>query len=204
MGWITLIVMVALVLALMWRFGNVPRTTLELLGAALCVAVTGYALQGSPAQPGTPVISREVAAQRDSGADALQKSLRTGYGDDAAWLNLADALERRGATQEAVLAMRSGIRDHRNSPDLWVGLGRALIAHGDGVPGPAALFAFRHAAALAPDDPGPPFFLGLALAQQGKSDEAAALWRKLLAKTPPNAPWRAELEARLAQVNADR
>ena len=33
------------------------RTALDLLGAALMLAVAGYAWQGSPNQPGTPVAS---------------------------------------------------------------------------------------------------------------------------------------------------
>ncbi len=66
---------------------------------------------------------------------------------------------------------------------------------------PAAQFAFERAAAISPNHPGPPFFLGLGLAQSGKLDEAGAVWRALLARAPANAPWRADLEARLGQIN---
>lgn len=196
MGWIILLALIAVAFALLWRFANLPRTGMELLGAGLLVGLAGYAWQGSPAQSGSPVTSREAAGKVDAGAMIAQRKMRTGTGDEGAWLDMGDALARAGATQEAVLAMRSGIRDHRNSPDLWVGLGNALIAHGDGLISPAAMFAFQHAAALSPEHPGPAFFYGLALAQQGNTREAANVWRSLLARSPKDAPWRADLIAR--------
>jgi cytochrome c-type biogenesis protein CcmH len=200
MGWIILIVLLAVAFGLLARFGNLPRSGLELLGAALIVGLAGYAWQGSPAQPGSPVTSREAAGKVDAAAMTALRKLRTGAGEEGAWLDMGDALTRAGATQEAVLAIRSGIRDHRNSPDLWVGLGNALIAHGDGVISPAAMFAFQHAASLSPEHPGPAFFYGLALAQQGQFEQAATVWRGLLARTPPNAPWRADLVARIGAI----
>jgi cytochrome c-type biogenesis protein CcmH len=200
MGWIILIALVAIAFVLLWRFANLPRTGIELLGAALLIGLAGYAWQGSPAQPGSPVTSREAVGKVDAEAMIAQRKMRTGTGDEGAWLDMGDALARAGATREAVLAIRSGIRDHRNSPDLWVGLGNALVAHGDGVVSPAAVFAYQHAAALSPEHPGPPFFYGMALVQQGNIQEAANVWRGLLARTPKNAPWRADLTARLAAI----
>jgi cytochrome c-type biogenesis protein CcmH/NrfG len=200
MGWIILIALVAIAFALLWRFANLPRTALELLGAALLIGLAGYAWQGSPAQSGSPVTSREAAGKVDAEAMIAQRKMRTGTGDEGAWLDMGDALARVGATQEAVLAMRSGIRDHRNSPDLWTGLGNALVAHGDGVVSPAAIFAYQHAANISPEHPGPPFFYGLALARQGNTQEAANVWRGLLARTPKDAPWRADLIDRLTAI----
>ncbi|WP_293879803.1 cytochrome C biogenesis protein [Sphingomonas sp.] len=200
MGWVFIIVLAAVAFGALRRFGHLPRTGLELVGAALLIGIAGYAWQGSPAQPGNPVTSREAAGKVDAAAMIAQRRMRTGAGDEGAWLDMGDALNRAGATQEAVLAMRSGIRDHRNSPDLWVGLGNALVAHGDGLMSPAATFAFQHAANLSPQHPGPPFFYGLALAQQGKTEEAGDVWRGLLARTPKDAPWRADLEARLTAI----
>jgi cytochrome c-type biogenesis protein CcmH len=52
----------------------------------------------------------------------------------------------------------------------------------------------------APDHPGPPYFLGLALAQSGRFDEALTLWRRLLQNTPPDAPWRADLTDKIGRL----
>jgi len=200
MGWIAVIVAVGVAFGLLWRFGGLSRAALELTGAALLIGLAGYAWQGSPAQPGSPVIARAAATKVDVKAMMAQRALRTGVGNEAQWLDFGDALNRAGATQAAVLAMRSGIRDNRNSADLWVGLGNALVAHADGLMSPSANFAFQHAAQLSPEHPGPPFFYGLALAQQGKTEEAGEIWRGLLARTPLDAPWRPDLEARLAAI----
>ena len=38
------------------------------------------------------------------------------------------------------------------------------------------------------------------MAQSGDLKGADAVWSQLLARTPPDAPWRADLEMRLAQL----
>ncbi len=200
MGWLGLVVLLTVAFAALWRFGGLPRSVLELTAAALCMAATGYALQGVPGQKGSPVQSRETRAKLDIKEIEAQRKMRVGVGDDAAWLDMGSALGRAGATEEAVGVMRNAISKNPNSSDLWVGLGTALVAHGDGLLSPAATFAFQRAAMLAPENPGPPFFFGLALAQQGKTEEAADVWRGLLAKTPKDAPWRADLEQRLTAI----
>ncbi|RYD42391.1 MAG: cytochrome c biogenesis factor, partial [Sphingomonadales bacterium] len=84
--------------------------------------------------------------------------------------------------------------------DLWVGLGNALAAHGGGVMSPAAALAFDEAAKRDPSHPAPPFFAGLALAQGGDLKGAETVWSQLLARSPADAPWRADLEMRLTQL----
>jgi cytochrome c-type biogenesis protein CcmH len=96
--------------------------------------------------------------------------------------------------------VRAGLLKSPNNPDLWVGLGNALLVHGGGQISPAAQFAFEKAATLSPNHPGPPFFLGLGLAQAGKMDEAGQIWRGLLARAPEGAPWKADIETRLAEI----
>jgi cytochrome c-type biogenesis protein CcmH len=87
------------------------------------------------------------------------------------------------------------------NPDIWVGLGNALFVHGGGVMNPAPRFAFEKAKALSPDHPGPAFFLGLGLIQEGKTDEAAALWQGLLDRAPKDAPFRDDLQKRVDILN---
>ncbi len=200
MGWLALIGLAGLAFGALWRFGELPRATLELISAALLLAVTGYALQGSPGVADAPVQSHEARAKIDVKDITAKRALRTGVGDEAAALDLTDALIRAGATEEAAVAARTAIAKHPGNADLWVGLGNALVAHGDGMISPAAEYAFQHAAQIAPDHPGPPFFFGLALAQQGKTTEAGQVWRALLARAPAGAPWKADLEQRLAAI----
>ena len=97
--------------------------------------------------------------------------------------------------------LRSAIRQSPRDADLWVALGNALVGHGDGFISPAAQFAFQRAADIAPDHPGPPFFMGLALAQSGRLVEARTVWAQLLAQAPKEASYRADLEQRLARLD---
>ena len=200
MGWGIVLGLVLIAIGLFWRFGGLTRSALDLTGAALLLGVAGYAWQGSPGEPGTSVQSREVIGLLDPATVASRKTMMGQFGNEAQWLDYADTMTRMGATQMAVLAMRSGIRDNPNNVNLWIGLGNALVAHGGGLVSPAARFAFDHAARLSPKHPGPPFFLGVALAAQGQTEEAQRLWTALLARSPKDAPWRADLEARLATI----
>lgn len=188
---------------LLWRFGQLPRAGFELTIAAVLVGLAGYVWQGSPTQAGTPV-ERESrpTAPLDPELRAMRAATTNQYGDAAKVAEFADTLDRMGRTQEAVIAVRTGLRKDPNNPDLWVALGNALVAHGEGILSPAAEFAFRYAAQLSPTHPAPPYFMGLALANSGRMQDADQVWRGLLARTPKDAAWRADLVARLAAIES--
>ena len=92
------------------------------------------------------------------------------------------------------------MREHPGDPQLWIGLGNALVDHA-GVLTPAAEFAFERAAELAPGHPAAPFFLGLALARSGDRAGAVKLWRKMLAEAPADAGWRPLVEDAIAALS---
>jgi cytochrome c-type biogenesis protein CcmH len=201
MGLLGLFILVFLAFAALWRFGNLPRTALELAGSAMFLGIAGYAWQGSPDLRGTSMAAMEKPGRPTNTVFAETRRQMAGrFGADAQWLDLTDRLLEMGQTQTAVVAARSGIRDNRNSPQLWVGLGNALVAHGGGLVSPAAEFAYARAAQLSPTDPAPPFFYGLALAQSGQAAKAGRVWRRLLSRTPKDAPWRQQLEAMTARA----
>jgi cytochrome c-type biogenesis protein CcmH len=204
MGWGILLGLSLVGFGLLWRFAKMPRSALELTGAALLLGVAGYAWQGAPMQPGTSVQARDAESKLDPATADSRKNMMGQFGSEAQWMDYADTMTRMGATQMAVLAMRSGIRDNPKSPNLWVGLGNALVAHGNGLVSPSARFAFNRAAQLSPKHPGPPFFLAVALAGQGQTAEAAQIWQGLLARAPKDAPYRADIEARLAAIGGAR
>ena len=104
--------------------------------------------------------------------------------------------------ESAAQVLRTAVRQSPRDPDLWVALGNALVGHGNGFISPAAQFAFQRAATIAPAHPGPPFFMGLALAQSGRLAEARTIWAELAAQAPDRAPWKADLDQRLARLDA--
>lgn len=200
MGWLMVIGLAAVTAGALWRWGGLPRASVEPLGAALLLGLAGYALQGSAAQPGNPVEARADVAEIDEEAILQRNRMGDRFGGAAGWLTAADGVMRAGMTRSGVTFIKSGLREHPDNPDLWVGLGNALVVHADGMVSPAAQYAFERAATLSPEHPGPPFFLGLALAQSGQVEPARELWLNLLARTPEDAPWRGDLEARLAEI----
>lgn len=200
MGWVFVVVLAALAVLALWRFARLPRGGAEILAATALVALAGYALQGKPDMAGTPVQSRAQTIAPDLAAIRTRQMMTDNYGDAAKVAAFADTLDRLGMTREAVIAVRTGLRKTPDNPELWVSMGNALVAHGGGLLSPAAEHAYQRAASLAPTHPAPPFFLGLALAQGGRFEEASKVWRDLLARTPADAPWRADLEARLGAI----
>lgn len=200
MIWVFILLAVLLIGGTLWYFAKMPTATLEMTAAALLLGVAGYAWQGSPTQPGNPVESADSAPPPQDISAALRKATASRFGAEGEILSYADAYINSGHSELAVAAVEAGLRKSPNSPDLWVGLGNALVVHGDGQMSPAAQFAFEKAATLSPNHPGPPFFLGLGLAQAGKVDEAGEVWRGLLARAPDDVPWKADLIARLTQI----
>ena len=200
MGWLIILGLVAAVGAALWKWGKLPRSAFEPVAAALLLGLAGYALQGKPDASGNPVRPRAQGATFDAKQAETRAQMGQRFGSGPNWLIAADGAMRAGVPQAAVTYIKSGLKENPRDPDLWVGLGNALIVHNGGMVSPAATYAFQRAADIAPDHPGPPFFMGMALAQSGQFAQARAIWTELLARAPAEAPWRADLEARLAQL----
>jgi cytochrome c-type biogenesis protein CcmH/NrfG len=204
MGWIAMLLLAAAVFVAVWRFGRLDKAGLQILGAALLLAVAGYAWQGRPDLAGSPKRAVEHKAVPE-GAFASMRGAMLGRFDTADhWLTMAEAYSRDGDTRGAADIIRAGLRAHPDNATLWVGYGNALVMHAGGLMTPAAQLAFDRAAKLAPDHPGPKFFYGLSLAQSGRLAEAEKVWRDLLAGAPPDAQWRAQVEQQLQLLDQAR
>lgn len=201
MTWVLVIGVAAVVLGLMVWLGRLPRTGWEVTGAALLFGLAGYALQGHPGLPGAPTAAVESPAVADATLVKERQQMGDAFGKGRSWLILADGLTRQGQYRAAADLLAKAARDNPDDPDIEVALGNALVGHSEGLITPAAQFAFRRAAAIAPDHPGPPFFMGLALAQSGRLADARAMWAGLLARSPADAPYRPDLEMRLKRLD---
>lgn len=182
-----------------------PRKSWEAIGAALLVGIAGYAFQASPGLPGAPKEAPEQAAK--SGAalvearQQLAQAQASGQGLNR-WMVIGDALARNGQYGEAAGVILGAVEKEPKNADAWLALANALVGHAEGNLTPAALYAYGRAGQADPMHPGPPFFLGLALAQSGKLVEARGIWAQLLERSPPDAPWRADLAERLQRLDA--
>ena len=202
MTWVLILLIAAAVFGVMAFVLKMPRTGWEITGAALLFGIAGYALQGHPGQAGAPHPPAETAKLADAALIKERQQMGQAFGKGQSWLVLADALTRQGQFGAAADVLHNALAKAPKDADLWVALGNALVGHSDGMITPAAQFAFQKAADIAPDHPGPPFFMGLALAQTGRLAEARTLWAQLLERSPPDAPYRADLEARLARLDS--
>ncbi len=200
-GWLVMLAFSALVMLGLWKIARIPRAALLLSLATVALAFAGYAWQGNPSLPSAPALALRAAAPIAE-ADVKAHPLKPAFTRDEMTLNTAEALLRAHNSTGAVALLQGELKGEPGSPDLWMGLGNALVAHSEGTISPAALFAFDKAAALSPAQPLPVVMHAMQLAQAGRMAESAALLQALLARTPKDAPWRADLEERLAAVKA--
>ena len=200
MGFLTLALLGAAAFGALVLLG-VRRPLWSLLGAALMLGATGYALQGRPLLPAQPARPDLAVEQVDPGLIDLRDRMLGRYTLDAAYLTAADAMRRAGEPKLAVQAILGGIRKVPDSLLLWVGLGDALAAHDGGRVSPPALFAFQQAMRISPQHPAPPFFLGLGYVRAADFATARPLWARALALSPEGTSYRRDIAVRLALLD---
>lgn len=194
MGWLFLILLIALSLAVL-RLLDLRGPLLKAAAAALLLGASGYALQGEPTLGGAPAPGR---AQQ--GSVSLTNARHAFFGSFTSaetWMRMSEALARSGNSADAVNILQNAVGRYPGDAQLWVGLGNALVDHAGGLTPPADL-AFQRAAAITPGYPGPRFFYGLALARSGDRAGALATWRTLLLDAPADAEWRPLVEQGIA------
>jgi cytochrome c-type biogenesis protein CcmH/NrfG len=198
----TILIIVALAVAT-WAItafvGRMPRASHMPLATAIMLGLSVYLFVGSPRLPGHGIAP---PANEDFGQRLTdpRHGMTERFGTASQILTFSDAMIRAGRTEMAAQYLAQSIARIPGNVDLWVGYGNALVAHAGGAMTPAAAMAFDRAAAIEPGHPAPPFFAGLALAQSGDVEGARAIWQQLLDSTPAGAPWRADLQQRLAQM----
>ena len=201
MGWVMAIALAAAAFGAVIWLGK-SRATWQMIGATLLFGLAGYGLQAHPGLPGAP---KEPLASSDGNAAAMVEARKALAGKSAVqgsnWLVIGDALARHGQFADAAGVLLGAVEKEPNNAEAWLALANALAGHADGTVTPAAFFAYQRAEQADPGHPGPPFFLGLAMAQSGRFAEARGLWAGLLARSPADAPWRADLATRLAMLD---
>jgi len=184
-GWVILLGLMAASLAMLW-LRKVRGGLLTAAAAALTLGAAGYALQGRPELDGAP-------ARPASGAEVMpltevRHAFFGNFAPGESWLSMSEALARSGDTKDAVGILQNAVGKYPDSPQLWIGLGNALVDHAHGLTPPAE-YAYRRAAELLPGHPAPRFFHDLALARSGE-EEAAFRDLVALVREYPEASWR--------------
>jgi len=197
MGWLILLFLVGASLALLWLLG-LRGGLLTASAAALLIGASGYALQG---QPGMAGASAQGGEEHD--VFPLTEARHAFFGNFApaeSWLRISEALARDGKSEDAVGILQNAVRRYPGDPQLWIGLGNALVDHSRGLTPPAEL-AYRRAAQLVPGHPAAPFFYGLAMARSGDRQGAVTVWQDILKTAPKDAEWRPLVEQGIAALS---
>jgi cytochrome c-type biogenesis protein CcmH len=176
---------------------------LALVGLPI-VAVAVYLPLGSPRLGDFPLAQRarapDVAQPFENMVAQVEAHLEKNPTDGRGWTVLAPVLARLGRFEEAVRAYRNSITYNGDSAERRSDLGEALAAAAGGVVTAEAKAEFERAIALDAGEVKASYFLGLAAEQDGRGSEAASIWRAMLAKGPPDAPWRPLVQAALGRV----
>ena len=187
-----------------------PWFLMGAVGAAVpALAVALYLVLGSPGKPGQPfsgvaqqgggaagqeIAGQEMAGQSIEAAIAnLVRRLEQDPGNLEGWLLLGRSLITLERYAESAQALATAVRLSGGDPDIIGSMAEAMVFAAEGIVTADALTAFETVLGVNPDDAAAQYYIGIALAQQGRPDEALEMWRKLAAETPADAPWRGDL-----------
>jgi cytochrome c-type biogenesis protein CcmH len=176
---------------------------LALVGLPI-IAASFYLTLGSPRLGDFPLAERSPVADANQPLTNLvaqvEAHLEKNPTDGRGWTVLAPVLSRLGRYDDAVRAYRNAITYAGDASDRRADLGEALMGAGGGVVTAEAKAEFERSIALNAEDAKANYFLGLAAEQDGHKTDAVAIWQKMLAKAPADAPWRPLVQTALVRV----
>ena len=172
-----------------------------LVVAMPALALGLYLTTGSPGMPSAPHALRQQTASRDeemlellrsrlAAIDPASEQARQGH------VLLGNAERGRGNLDAAAAAYRRALTGKFDA-ELTGQLAQVLLED-DKAEEAARLLAT--ALPLAPESIGLRFLTGQAEARAGRPDNARRLWQTLIADAPAEAPWRAMVERRMAEL----
>ncbi|MBN9248385.1 MAG: c-type cytochrome biogenesis protein CcmI [Hyphomicrobium sp.] len=175
---------------------------------ALPLASLGlYLLYGMPGLPGQPLSDRLATATDSNKPNDLiakvEERLREHPEDGMGWDVIAPVYYATGQYAGAATAYQNAIRLIGETPRRLQGFANARIHIENGVIPEDARKALERVLQLEPNATEPRIWLALSKEQDGRLQEAAADYRKLIDEAPEHAPWRKALEDRLANLGKD-
>jgi cytochrome c-type biogenesis protein CcmH len=178
------------------------------IALSLAVAVAAgalYAYLGSPGVPDDPFAARShQAAGEESDLAKSARDLETQLAqkpDDAdGWAALGRTDAELSEWQKSADAYTHAVALAPDRGEFLAGLGEAETFAADGVVTPAASDAFGKVLAKDPRNAVARYYLALADAQAGRTQQAIDEWQKLAAESPEGAPVRDQLKRRIDEA----
>jgi cytochrome c-type biogenesis protein CcmH len=164
-----------------------------------------YSHWGSPNLPGAPLADRLDAPPEQRSIESMvaqvEAHLERNPDDGRGWDVIAPVYMRMGRYNDAVRARANAMRLLGSSADREADLGEAMVAAGNSIVTADAKASFERALKSDPNHLKAQYFIGLAAEQDGRPEEAAQMWRAMLARAPANAPFRPLVQQSLARID---
>jgi cytochrome c-type biogenesis protein CcmH len=180
------------------------------LAALVFVPVMALVLYGKIGQPGLRDLPLEArlnvpAANLDlpTAVAKIERHLAESPNDGRGYEVLAPTYMRMGRPDDAVRAFAKTIELLGPSAIRYAGLGEAQVYAASGIVTAEAKHSFDQGLALNANEPRGLFYLGLAAQQDGDKAKALELWQKLVAVSPPGAPWLLTVKDRIASLSGE-
>jgi cytochrome c-type biogenesis protein CcmH len=116
------------------------------------------------------------------------------------WRLLGRSYMSLGRFEAAAARYREAMERRPEDPVIASEYGEALVLAANGIVTPPARDAFERTLARDPKQVKARYYLGLARLQGGEPRAALRLWRELAASAADDAPWLADLKARIADL----
>ena len=166
-----------------------------------------YHYVGKPNLPDEPLEARLKAApakmDMPTAIARIEQHLAQDPDDVKGWTVIAPIYVRLGRIDDAQRAYANILRIKGPDADAYAGLGEARIYAASGTVTADAKKSFEQAIALDPRSPRAAYYLGLAAEQDGDKSKALGIWRKLVADSPPQAPWLPTIKTHIASVSGE-
>jgi cytochrome c-type biogenesis protein CcmH len=170
------------------------------------IAVPIYLRTGAPHLPDVPLRDRIEHAVENNDMVALiakvEDHLAKNPNDAQGWAVLAPVYKRMNRFEDAARAYGHVLRLTPPTAEIWADYAEMLVFANQGVVSAEASKAFAEALKLNAKNPKARYFAALALKQEGKTGDAVAAWKALLADSPADASWRNVVEQEIASVSA--
>ncbi len=175
---------------------------IALVGVPL-IAATLYFRHGSPMLGDVPLAARPTIPAATASLDTLvaqvEAHLEKNPADGRGWEVLAPVLLKLGRAGDAIRAYRSSLQHNGDTAARRADLGEAIAAAAGGVVTAEAKAEFERALALDAGEVKARYFIAVAAQQDGRPEQAAAIWREMLKSAPQDVPWRTLVQRALAQ-----
>jgi cytochrome c-type biogenesis protein CcmH len=186
-----------------WR-----RRTVALAALIMLPLMSGtlYLALGSPSLTGLRVAgpgNRTVAPSIEQMVAQVETHLASNPEDGRGWEVIAPVYMQLGRYDDAARARRNAITYNGATATREADLGEALVAAAKGIVTADARRAFERAVALDAREAKARYFLGRSAQQEGRTAEAATIWRDLLASAPPGVSWAEFVRDELARLDPD-